>query len=67
MTRRGEGAGAARPAAGDVGRRGRNVAPRSRAGVNEGVLHLLLVCAGGALGSGARYHVSTLLMQLLFR
>ena len=36
----------------------RVAAPTPR-GINDGVLRLLLVCAGGALGSGARYLVST--------
>jgi CrcB protein len=35
------------------------VAAARRRAVNRGVLRLLLVCAGGALGSGARYLVST--------
>jgi len=33
--------------------------PPARAAVNGAVLRFLLVCAGGALGSGARYLVST--------
>ncbi len=41
-----------------IRRRGR-VAGRARRAVNEAVLRFLLVCAGGAIGSGARYLVST--------
>ncbi len=43
---------------GSPARAPRVAAPTPR-GINDGVLRLLLVCAGGALGSGARYLVST--------
>jgi CrcB protein len=43
----------------------REVAGSPPRGINDGVLRFLLVCAGGALGSGARYLVSTLAARAL--